>query len=124
MQSFHAIIDYIPLHLFKNCILLSMLLQLSQIFPPCPPPSGPLTPSGNPHTVVHVYGSCICVLLVLYFLCCTPHPHGYSVTTNLHFLKSSIFTHHPRDPASNLKTIKISAYMILFLFSLFVCFLD
>ena len=36
-------------------------------------PFAPLHPahSGNPHTVVHVRGSCICVLWILYFLYCT-----------------------------------------------------
>ena len=39
-------------------ILLFMLLQLSPLFPLCPPP--PISPpTGNPHAVVHVHGSWI-----------------------------------------------------------------
>ena len=56
-------------------------------FPPLstytqPPP----TPSDNPHTIVHVQGSCICVLWLLYSLCCTSHPHDYSVQTKLYLI--------------------------------------
>ena len=53
-----------------------------------PPPNLP-TPSGNPHTIVHVHGSCIYILWLLYSLCCTLHPHDYSVTTNVYFLINS-----------------------------------
>ena len=48
--------------------------------------SAPLTPSGNPPTIVHTHGSCTYVLWLLHFLCCTLHPHPYSVTTYLYFL--------------------------------------
>ena len=48
-------------------------------------PALPL-PSGNPHTLVHVHGSYINVLWLLYSLCCTLHPCDYSVTTNLFFI--------------------------------------
>ena len=44
--------------LFLNYILLFTLLFLSQ-FPPFSPPHSTCTPSGNPHTIVHVYGLCI-----------------------------------------------------------------
>ena len=45
-----------PIILFLNYILLIMLLQLSQISPFVPlHPESP-TPSGSPHTIVHVHG--------------------------------------------------------------------
>ena len=46
----------------------------------------PLPLSGNPHTIVHVYGSCTYFLQLPYSPCCTLHPHHYSVTTNLYSL--------------------------------------
>ena len=58
-------------------------------------------------------------------LCCTLHPHDYSVTTNLYFLIPSPFSPVPQ-PSSHLSNIKMfSVSMSLFLFCLFVCvFLD
>ena len=41
-----------------NYILLIMLLPLSQFFLLFPLPPAPPTPSGNPHAIVHVHGSC------------------------------------------------------------------
>ena len=56
-------------------------------FPPFTPlyPALP-TPSGNPHTIVHVHESCIQVLCLLSLLYCTLHLHGYSVTAYKYFL--------------------------------------
>ena len=65
------------------------------IFPPLPPPPRPphpLTPSGKSHTIVHVCGSYIYVLRLLYSLFCTLQPHDYSVTTDLYFLFPSPFS--------------------------------
>ena len=45
--------------LFLIIFYCAMLLQLSQFFFLCPPPPAPPTPLGNPHTIVHVHGSCI-----------------------------------------------------------------
>ena len=62
-------------------------------FPPsslstqCPPfPQVVCTPF-----IVHVHGSCIYVLWLLYSLCCSLHPHHYSVTANLYILTPSCF---------------------------------
>ena len=48
-----------------------MLLQLSQFFPFCSPPPSTPTPSGNPHPIVHIRGSCLGFLAtpfpILYF---------------------------------------------------------
>ena len=68
-----------------------MLLQLSQFFPST---QLPLTPLGNPHTVVHAHGSCVYDLWPRCSLCCTLQPHDYSVTINLYFLIP-----HPFHPA-------------------------
>ena len=68
-----------------------MLLQLSQLFPLCPPP--PRTPNclgQSPH-----HCSCPWVMhmdsLLLHFLCCALHPRGSSVTTYSYFLIPSPF---------------------------------
>ena len=45
--------------LFKNYILLIVLLKLSQFFPLCHSNPAAPTPTGNPHTSVLVHGSCI-----------------------------------------------------------------
>ena len=67
-------------------ILLIMVLQLSPLpLLSFPLPSTPHSLS-NPHTIVHVHGSCVCALWLLLFLCGTLHLHGYSVTTYLYFL--------------------------------------
>ena len=71
---------------FVFYILLVMLLQSSQFFLLCLPLLSTPTPSGNPHTIVHVHGSCIQVLWLLHLLFSTVHPHGDSVTTYLYFL--------------------------------------
>ena len=71
---------------FVFYILLVMLLQSSPFFLLCLPLLSTPTPSGNPHTIVHVHGSCIQVLWLLHLLFSTVHPHGYSVTTYLYFL--------------------------------------
>ena len=71
---------------FFNCILLFMLLELSQFSPFVPIHPASPTPSGNPPTIGHIHGSCIQVLWLLHLLYCTLHPHGYSITTYLHFL--------------------------------------
>lgn len=70
-------------------------------------PHHPGTPtlSGNPHTIVHVYGSYVWVLWVLHFLHCTLHAHGYFINTYLYFWSLHLFTHSPRIP-SHLATIK------------------
>ena len=48
-----------------------ILLQLSQFFPYAALHPAPLTPSGNPHTIVQVHGSCVgslaTPLSILYF---------------------------------------------------------
>ena len=72
-------------------------------FPPSIQPQQP-TPSGNPHTVVHVHGSYIYVLWQLYFLCYTLHHNDYSVTTNLHFSVLSPFPPSPQ-PVSPLAIV-------------------
>ena len=51
-----------------------MLLQLSQIFPLCPPSLITPTPSGDPHAVVHGHGSRVYVLWLLYSLGCALAP--------------------------------------------------
>ena len=63
-----------------------MLLELSQFSPFVPIHPASPTPSGNPPTIGHIHGSCIQVLWLLHLLYCTLHPHGYSITTYLHFL--------------------------------------
>ena len=52
----------------------------------------------NPHTTVHVHGSCIWVLWLLHCLYCTCHPHGDSVTTYLYFLIPSPLHPFPYSP--------------------------
>ena len=58
-----------------------------------------------------------------YFLCCTLHPCGYSVTTYSYFLQSPhVITHSPTLP-SHLATItmlSVSMILSLFLFAQFV----
>ena len=74
-----------------------MLLQCPD-FPPFPPLHPvPPTPSVSPHNIVHVHGSCVYVLRLLYFLYCTLHSQGYSVTTYLFFLIPSPL--HPFSPS-------------------------
>ena len=53
------------LNSFFNYILFIMLLQLSQFSPFALFHTVPPTPSDNPHTIVHVHGSCIQVLWLL-----------------------------------------------------------
>ena len=60
-----------------------MLLQLFQFFPLCPSTPHSLR---QHHIVDHVHGSLVYILWLLHLLYCTLHPHGYSVTTYLHFL--------------------------------------
>ena len=82
------------LSLFK-LYFIDYAITIVPVFPFLPPSIQPHpAPSGNPHTIVHVHGSCICVLWLLYFLCCTLHAHDYSVTINLYFLTPSPF-HSP-----------------------------
>ena len=57
-----------------------------------------LTLSGNPHTIVHVYGLCIQVLWLLDILYCTSHSHGYSLTTYLYFWIPSPLHPFPYTP--------------------------
>ena len=79
-------------HIFKNYILLFMTLLLSQLFSFAPLyPTLPPTPSGNPQTIVHAHGSCMYVIWLLYFLCCTLYPQDYFLTTDLYFLIPSPF---------------------------------
>ena len=65
-----------------------MLLQLSQYFPLSPsPPSPPPTSIVNPHTVVHIHGSCIYVLWLIPsppFKQSTPLPSPLTVVSLLH----------------------------------------
>ena len=70
--------------LFLNILI--MLLPLSQFSTVTHRTQHPLLP----HTIVHVHRSCIYVLWLLYFLCCTLHPHNYSVTSY------SVSLLHPR----------------------------
>ena len=98
-----------------------MLLQLSQFYAFVPQhPSSYLRQSLHRF---HVHGSCICVLWLLYSLCCTLHPHDYSatsVTTSLYFLIPLPCPPIPLTP-SHLATIKMfSIPMILFLLCLLV----
>ena len=80
-----------------------------------PPPSTPL-PSDNPLTIVHVHGSHVQVLWLLNSLCCTLHPHGYSVTTYLYVLISS--PPHPFPPPPPIwQPSKCSAYLWFCLWS-------
>ena len=104
-----------------NCIFLLFYFSCPNFSAFVPLHTAPAThtPSGNPYTLVHVHGSCIYVLWLLYFLYCTVHPRDYSLTTNLYFLIPSPFL----SPPSQLATIKMfSVSMILFLFNLFVYF--
>ena len=98
-----------------------MLLQLSQFFPLCPHP-----PSGNPHTIVHVHGSCMQVLWLLHFLYCTSYPHGYSVTTYLYFLIPSPLHPLPYTPLSsgNHQNALHTHDSVFVLLVCLVCFLD
>ena len=108
--------------LFKKFHFIDYAITVVPLFPLCPSPPNSPTPSGNPHLIAHVHWSCICVLWLLYFLCCTLHAHDYSVTINLYFLIPSPFSPTPRLPCC-LTTIKMfSVYMILFPFCLFVSF--
>ena len=109
---------------FINYILLFMLLQLSQIVPPCPLPPNSPTPSGNPHTIVHARESCMYVLWLLYSLYCTLHPHDYSVTTNLYFpITSPFLPNHLTHLPSGTHQIILCIYDSVLLLCLF-CFLD
>ena len=83
-------------------------------------------PSGNPHTVVHIHGSCICVLWLLSFLCCTLHPHDSSVTTCLYFLIPSPFLIHPSNPfpSDNYQNILCIYNSVSVLLVCLFCFLD
>ena len=56
----------VKISLFKIIYLFFMLLQFSQFFPLGPPIPRPLTPPGSPHIVVHVHGSHMDVLCLLY----------------------------------------------------------
>ena len=110
--------SYCPLAyiLFLNYILLFMLLHLSQRVLLCPPPSSPLTISGNPHTIVYVHGSRKYVLWLLYSLCCTLHPHDHYVTTVQYFLIPSPFLHIPLLPllSATIRMFSASCSFILF----------
>ena len=82
--------------------------------PPAPPP----TPSGSPHTAVHVHGSCTYVLWPHYSLCCTILLHGYSVTTDLYLLIPSPFSPillspHPFGNHQNILCIYDSVSVLL-----------
>ena len=109
---------------FLSYILLFMLLQLSQFSPFCP--LLPATRSLNPHTVVHVHGSCIYVLWLLCSLCCTLHPRDCSVTTYLCFLIPSPFSPMAPSPlpSGNYQNILYICDSVSVLFVCLFCFLD
>ena len=88
------------------------------VFPNFPPLS-PSTPSGNPHTTVHVHGSCIYVLWLLRFLYCILYLHGYSVTNYLYFLTPSPLHLFPTSPShlATIRTLSVSMILSLFLFA-------
>ena len=105
----------------KNSILLFMLLQLAHMFPLCPPPPSPLLPQAIPTLLSRFMGPRIYVLWILYSLCCTLHPHGYSVTTNLHFLIPSHFSPNPLPSGNHQNVLCIYDFVSLLLVHLF-CF--
>ena len=106
-----------------HLIVYVMSLQLFQFFPLCHPlPRCPPTPSGYPHTIVHVHGSCKYILWLLYSICCTLYPHDYSVTTNLYFLVPSAFSLFPQLPSHQATIKAFPVSMILFLFCWLVYF--
>ena len=81
-----------PLVFFKY-IFLIMLLELSQF--------SPLVPFhlASPHSLRQSPYHCpYSWVWLLYFECCTLHPHNYSVTTNLYFLILSPFSPIPLTP--------------------------
>ena len=85
------------------------------------------TPSDNPHTIVHVHGSCIFVLWLLYSLCYTLHSHEYSVTTNLYFLipsPSSPITTIPLPSSIHRNVLCIYESISVLLVHVFYFFLD
>ena len=64
--------------------------------------------------------------LLLHFLYCALHPHGYSVTTYLYFLILStlhLFPHTTLPPGNNQNTLSIDDSVSVFPVCL-VCFLD
>ena len=89
-----------------------MLLQLFPFFPLCPPPLSP-----SPNSLRQSPSCCpcpwvmhICVLWTLCSLCCTLHPHDYSVTTNLYFLILAHFLRIPQTPLPSRCLVDTSFY--------------
>ena len=105
-----------------------MLLQLSQIFSLYPLHPAPSLPQAvpTPLFIVHVHGSCIKVLWLIHFLCCTLHPRGYSVTTYLYFLIPSRLhsSSHIPLPYGNHQNALHTYDSVSVLLVCLVCFLD
>ena len=106
--------------------IIGYAITVVPIFPTLPPSIYPPNSLRQPHTIVNVSGSCICVLWLLYFLCCNLPPHDYSVTTNVYFLIPSVFPAIPLTPVpcGNHQNILCVYDSVSVLFVCLFCLLD
>ena len=98
VSTYRKAMDLTILFIFMKLYLADYAITVVPIFPSFFPLPSPPNSSGNPHNIVHVHGKYIYILWLLYFLCCTLHPHDYSVTTNWYFLIPSPFSPIPLTP--------------------------
>ena len=111
--------------IFLNYILLFMLLQLSQSYPFAPSAQSTPTLSRQPHTVVHVRGSClhICSLATLFLVLYFTSPWLFCNYPFVLLNSCTFFAHSPKPlPSGDCQNIfyVCDSVLLVFLF----CFLD
>ena len=99
-----SLFAYLRIFSFFKVYFIDFYITVFPVFFPLIPSTWHPLPSSNPHSLVHVHGSCIYVLWLLHFLYYCKSPYVYFVLTNYASYSLYLFRHFPPPrslPADN-----------------------